>query len=58
MPTSRIVGTITTTTTIQNGNQSYMETIVVTDQRQINKESTTISKKPMATYHTWKLQPW
>jgi hypothetical protein len=52
MPTSRIVGKITTTTTIQNGNQSYMETIVVADQRQINKESTTISKKPTDTYHT------
>ena len=55
MPTSRIVGKITPTATIQNGNQSYMETIFVADQRQINKESTTILKKPTTTYNTWKL---
>jgi hypothetical protein len=28
------------------------------DQRQINKESTAISKKPTTTYNTWKLQLW
>ena len=50
MPTSRIIGTITPMNTIQNGNQSYIETIVVADQRQINKESTPISKKPTTTY--------
>ena len=58
MPTSKIVGTITPMATIKNSNQSYMETISVVDQRQINKESTPILKKPTTTYHTWKLQLW